>query len=182
MSTWVIDTNILEHLLFTAPAVVNADGIETTPAGFNHDGHITRFLKNLIRAETTLAVDDKERIRGEYKSRLEQRIKDAPESTSRQLLMWAIESSPKRKVKVDHNDGLMSCIARTAIHAEKSDKLIVYVAASARCPLATNNEKHMNNVKQDLKKCAKKHSSKGLEIHNSREALKIVTPPTPDAS
>ena len=154
MSTWVIDTNILEHLLFTAPAVLNAEGHETTPAGCNHDGHITLFLKYLITADATLALDDKERIRGEYRNRLEKRIKEAPESTSRQLLMWAIESSSKIKKKVNHADGLM--------------------AAASNCSLATNNVHHINNVKKELKKCAKTHAGKGLEIYDSHQALDVV--------
>jgi hypothetical protein len=75
----------------------------------------------------------------------------------------------------------MGCIAETAVHAEASDKLIVYVAAAARCPLATNNEWHINNVKNGLVKCAKNHAAKGLGIYNSREANAFVTPPTAPA-
>ncbi|OYU45343.1 MAG: hypothetical protein CFE44_07990 [Burkholderiales bacterium PBB4] len=181
MSTWVIDTNILEHLLFTAPAVVNGEGAETTPAGPNHDGHITRLLQKLVELRTTLAMDDKDRILGEYRNRLAARLKDpaTQETTSRQLLTWAIGSSPKAKVKVTHNDGLMTCIAEKAKHAETSDKVIVYVAATAQCPLATNNESHINNVTKELKKCAKIHAAKGLEIYTSRQALEVVTSPEP---
>jgi len=163
MSTWVIDTNILEHLL------------DTTFEGVNADGHIRKFLQSLVKFPANIALDDKDRMMGEYQHRLQPRIKASMESIDGQLLRWVLQVSNKEKVSVDLSDGLGKCIAEKACGAERSDHVFVYVAGSLGCYLVSNNTRHINDHSKNLKRCSRKHSDGGMEIFTSQEAYTKVT-------
>ena len=81
MSTWVIDTSVLEYLL------------DNGPSGINSDKHIHSLMRHWIAQDISIGVDSKRRIIGEYSNRLSGRIAKAPEGVERQLLTWAITKS-----------------------------------------------------------------------------------------
>ena len=163
MSTCMIDTSVLEHLL-------NPD--------WNGDGHIHDLLNKLIEIDVCLGRDSRGRIQGEYRNRLEQRILAADEADSSALILrWAVLYAPTEEIEVDMSDALGKCIEpkMRARGAERSDQVIVYVAIRLNAPLISNNTKHINDLRTQLRKCAKRQGYADFDVFTSRQAFtKIV--------
>jgi hypothetical protein len=154
----VLDANVLENMLNTA---------------VNQNGFITEMISQIISERRTLGLDEGLRIDKEYFSRLGQWMHKADESIARQLLGWFIGTSSVRyphvqRQEVDQTDPLMKCIKRQMPDKPKKnrsmDRVYVYVAARLGGTLVTADQADILSVDADLKKCAKTHARKDLEI------------------
>ena len=122
-----IDTNVFEHL--------------RNPQE-NPDQHIDGLLECLIRWQTELLVDDRNRITGEYNDRITQHLKDSDEIDNAATLLryWFIYAT-HRQVELKLNDALMGSI-KTVIHepSNRTDTIFVYVAFKEGRILISNDK------------------------------------------
>jgi hypothetical protein len=165
MNTWVIDTNILKHMFNTSPE-------------WNGDGHITHLITCWIRNKIEIGMDTKGRILGEYDHQLGSEIRRSDETGNERIyLNWILTKAREagRQIEVNLGDGLGNCISSNIRGGERSDQVFVYVAAAIGCHLASNNPRHINNQRGELRKCARRHGAGVIEIYSSREALTAVT-------
>lgn len=150
-----LDTNVLEH--FFNPQ-------------FNGDGHITSLLGKIVRQGRRLCMDDGQRMSSEMFNRLAN-YKQHGEFGNFSNLMRGLLGAPKEEIKVDHADGLKSCIDKCVpVHTEQSDKVIMFVACMSDTALVSNNNQHITDHAGCLKKCAGKHSGTTPEFWDSRTA------------
>lgn len=131
-----IDTNVFEHLL--------------NPQN-NTENHIDTLLSRLQQDQIPLIVDNKNRITGEYRNRIQKIIQKSFETDYRKsyLLRYWIEQSKKIKVDVDFKDILMVQIAKIII--KRPDNIFVYVAFKLKRILISNDENHIINNRSNLR-------------------------------
>ena len=111
-----IDTNVFEHILNPQE---------------NLDSHINKLLTFLQLEGVSLIVDDRNRITGEYRNRLEPIIRGANETSieERLLLKYWIVDAPRRITKLVLNDQLMAAIREVIKEPpENVDRILVWVA------------------------------------------------------
>lgn len=123
-----IDTNVFQHLL--------------NPQN-NPGYHINQLLECLKYLGTSLLVDDKGRIFGEYCHQLEPIIRNIDDSRDEKyILRYWINNAPQYRVSVTR-DRLMIQIQNVIIESENTDRTFVYVAFKQGTVLVTNDCIHI---------------------------------------
>ena len=123
-----IDTNVFQHLL-------NSQN--------NSDYHISQLLEYLRCLGTSLLVDDKGAIFGEYCRQLVPTIHNADDSREEiYILRYWILNAPRLRVSVTR-DQLMIQIRKVIIEFENTDRTFVYVAFKQGTALVTNDRSHI---------------------------------------
>jgi hypothetical protein len=150
-----IDTNVFVHLL--------------NPSN-NEDENIDNLLGLLVEKEAILCVDDKDRIEGEYITHIVPLFSTAADQNLRIYWLRYFMNSEWRVIPVRFGDPLMVSIRRQIRFAEPSDHIFVYVAISSNTVLISNNEDHITNNRNQLRKCSKIHRSKSTDFMTSRQA------------
>ena len=125
-----IDTNVFEHLL-------NPE--------HNADKHIGRLLGYLQSNKTSLMVDNRGRITGEYSVHIMPIIKNAKETGNEvYLLRYWIAKENQLCTTVELQDELMKEIKRVVKEPnELADQTFVYVAFKRGRGLISNDRKHI---------------------------------------
>lgn len=167
--TFVLDANVLENMLNPAK---------------NQDGFITEMVAQIIREKRTIGLDEGLQIDKEYFKRLGTWISKADESVARQLLGWLVGASATvlyphvSRQDVNKSDPLMKCIQRQMPDKQKhgkkksldKDRVYVYVTAKFGGTLITDDQEDILSVATELKKCAKTHVHKDMEIMDTHSA------------
>ena len=159
----VIDTNVLEHVF--------------DPAN-NTNGHIERFLEKFTRQRKKLCIDGvdgsgKSRILDEYKHRLGARLSKMDEQDRLlHCLRYFLLQADRVAAQVNLADGLGSCLVpkMNRVMAERSDQVFVYVACALDSVMVSNNRRHVTDLRQGLRQCARKARSNNSDFVSSVDA------------
>ena len=153
-----LDTNVIEHLF------------RTEAGGKNADGHVSALITKVITQRRMLCFDVGERMANELVHRLGH-YKEHREMGNLQNMLRGLVTLPRVTVDVDHRAGLMLCINKCVPHhTEQSDKVIMFVACMSDTALVSNNNQHITDHGNCLKKCATKFGGTSPEFWDSRTA------------
>ena len=165
-----IDTNVFLHLL----------NCQNDP-----DSHITKLLQYLSTIGTTLLVDDRGRIVGEYLHQLAPIMRNMDETRNeRYILSYWMHPDRRQDIAFSGNDQLIMAI-KQVIHeqTETVDRILVYVAFKVGGALISNDRMHIVDGppnesslrRHRLLRSTRKLRPNGADILTSQQAHAVIS-------